>query len=557
MKNFVFPLNNGLALVKDGRYCLAFIDCDGQKRVRSKNEKIGKGWSVPFLRGILYFFVGIFSYIKTLILEDEMNSRTEEEKTKSYTNSKQIEFISKYLLLFATILLAFIYGFVILGFGPSFILETVLKIQDRLLLRFLISLFRTLIIYLSFVLLRFLPYMQSFFKFNSIGQNLLSGKKVSVSNFLNFIVIVCLFSTFVISLVAINVLWIANFFINLALFLFLIGLSYEILSLIEKAKTNLFRDFSFITTWLVFIKPSITQIEISNMVQIEIENQNDEKYENGEVPLSSLFAEMKTKLEANERYEKSDVEWIIANVLGVNRAELKLKKSVSKEEAKKILSYCGRRAKGEPLSSIFGFVDFYGCKIEVNKKVLSPRMETELLVDECLKKIKKDNLKTVLDLCTGSGAIAIAIAKNSTAQIYASDLSKQALTVAKFNAEQNNVKVEFVHSDLFSSIKKKFDLIVSNPPYIKTKDIEKLDKEVKDYDPKMALDGGTDGYEFYRKIVKFAPSFLKKSGYLFFEVGKGQAQKIASLMKAQNFLDIKVLNDYNKIERIVYGRIDK
>ena len=176
---------------------------------------------------------------------------------------------------------------------------------------------------------------------------------------------------------------------------------------------------------------------------------------------------------------------------------------------------------------------------------------------KCLKIINKEKIETVLDLCTGSGVIAIAIAKNSNAKVYASDISKPALSIAELNAKNNHAKVEFIHSDLFSSIKKKFDLIVSNPPYIKSLDIEKLDVEVKDYDPKIALDGGNDGLDFYKEIISKAPSFLKNKGYLFFEVGKGQSKKVVNMMQKSNFVDINVVNDYNKIERIVYGRIDK
>ncbi len=555
VKKFVFPFNNGLAIIKDEKLCLSFIDGDGQKRIECKRLSFKKLWGIAFLRGLLYFFVGIVLYIKALLLEDEINIRAKEEQNIEYANAKKMDFISNYFLLIAFILIGFIYGFFVLGVLPSFLIQWANISKDFYLNRFLIALFRTAVIYLTFVILRFSPFMQGFLKFNSAGQRIINEAKPF--NFLNFILNVCLFSTFMISLIAVNIFWVADFFINSLLFLFIISISFEIILMISKAKTNLFRDFAFILTWLVYLKPNTTHLEIANMIKIELENKSEEKYKESQIPLSSVFAEMQTKLETSERFEKSDIEWIVATVLGISRSEIKLRKFVSKEEAKKILSLCNRRAKGEPLSNIFGFVDFYGCHIEVNKKVLSPRFETEILVEECLKIINKEKIETVLDLCTGSGVIAIAIAKNSNAKVYASDVSKPALSIAELNAKNNHAKVEFIHSDLFSSIKKKFDLIVSNPPYIKSLDIEKLDVEVKDYDPKIALDGGNDGLDFYKEIISKAPSFLKNKGYLFFEVGKGQSKKVVNMMQKSNFVDINVVNDYNKIERIVYGRIDK
>ena len=216
-----------------------------------------------------------------------------------------------------------------------------------------------------------------------------------------------------------------------------------------------------------------------------------------------------------------------------------------------------RRAKGEPLSSIFGFVDFYGLRLEVNKKVLSPRMETEILVELAIKKIKENNYKTALDLCTGSGAIGICLAKFTSVQVTGIDISNQALLVAESNATKNGVKIEFLQSDLFNELKKrnKYDIIVSNPPYIKSQDILSLDEEVKKYDPRLALDGGEDGLDFYKTIIKEAPMHLNKGGILMFELGINQFKDVQTLMKNEGYEEIEIVKDYNKIERIIYGRI--
>ena len=184
-------------------------------------------------------------------------------------------------------------------------------------------------------------------------------------------------------------------------------------------------------------------------------------------------------------------------------------------------------------------------------------METEILVELAIKKIKENNYKTALDLCTGSGAIGICLAKFTSVQVTGIDISNQALLVAESNATKNGVKIEFLQSDLFNELKKrkKYDIIVSNPPYIKSQDILSLDEEVKKYDPRLALDGGEDGLDFYKTIIKEAPMHLNKGGILMFELGINQFKDVQTLMKNEGYEEIEIVKDYNKIERIIYGRI--
>ena len=162
-----------------------------------------------------------------------------------------------------------------------------------------------------------------------------------------------------------------------------------------------------------------------------------------------------------------------------------------------------------------------------------------------------------MDVGTGSGAIAVTIAKNSEAQVSALDVSKSALMTAQGNAKKHDVKIEFIHSNLFENLKKRkrFDIIVSNPPYIPTKDISKLDVNVRECDPKIALDGGEDGLFFYREITKNAIPHLNNGGMIFYEVGKGQAGAVRKILKENGFKDIKTIKDYNKIERVICGKL--
>ena len=202
---------------------------------------------------------------------------------------------------------------------------------------------------------------------------------------------------------------------------------------------------------------------------------------------------------------------------------------------------------------IGGKTNFYGYDFKVDKNVLIPRLDTEILIEEIIKDIKSRSGEiSVLDIGTGSGAIAVSIQKETGTKVTAVDISKNALEIAKFNAEQNDAKIEFILSDLFENVKQKFDFIVSNPPYIETETIKSLDKEVVLNEPILALDGGADGLDFYKRIIADAPKYLKKNGRLYFEIGYNQASSVSELMK-KDFKNIKVLKDYGNNDRVVLG----
>lgn len=201
-----------------------------------------------------------------------------------------------------------------------------------------------------------------------------------------------------------------------------------------------------------------------------------------------------------------------------------------------------------PIAYKAGWWFFCGLPFFVNKHVLVPRMDTQDLVHEAAKKAKQQALN-ILDLCTGSGCIAIALAKQTKANIYASDISKKALGVAKKNAKFNEAKINFYQSDLFEKVPEQFDIIVCNPPYIKTNEIGKHDKSIL-HEPQNALDGGADGLNFYRQIIADASDHLVPNGWLFFEIGdKVQAEEVKSLLQGASFNDITI-----KGERVIYAR---
>lgn len=249
----------------------------------------------------------------------------------------------------------------------------------------------------------------------------------------------------------------------------------------------------------------------------------------------------------------NEVDFSLCAVLKVSKSMLLTIDNITNKQHRKIIKLAKVRLKGKPLAKIIKNWDFYGLEFKVNKNVLTPRQETELLVEQVINDFKTTNNKNILDLCTGSGAIAVTLKNNLKAKITASDISKKALRIAKYNAKKHEVDIKFVKSDLLKNIEGKFSAIVSNPPYIKSEDISSLQTEVKKYDPHLALDGGEDGLKFYKEIIKLSPQKLNKNGKIYLELGINQAGDVKKLLQ-KDFADIKVIKDYNNIERIITAR---
>lgn len=232
-----------------------------------------------------------------------------------------------------------------------------------------------------------------------------------------------------------------------------------------------------------------------------------------------------------------------------------LSEQLSKEKEDKYFSLIEKHIKEDvPLSHLVGFEYFYDRKFKVTKDVLSPRMETEELIYKVVDYIKandKDNLK-ILDLCTGSGIIAITLRKeleNMSLEVVASDISEEALKVAKENSIMNEAEVKFIQSDIFENINEKFDIIVSNPPYIAYSDKITMEDNVLNYDPHLALFAEEDGIYFYREIVENAKEYLEEDGIVFFEIGYDQREKILKLANENKF-KAEVYKDINGRDRM-------
>lgn len=219
--------------------------------------------------------------------------------------------------------------------------------------------------------------------------------------------------------------------------------------------------------------------------------------------------------------------------------------------------HVAERTSGKPLQYILGHQEFMSLAFFVTPDVLIPRQDTEILVETVLEHVKNSRTEEVqiLDIGTGSGCIAVSLAYYlPNCQVTAVDISREALKVAGVNAEKAGTdgRITFLESDLFAGIRRKFDIIVSNPPYIRSEVIQELQREVRDYEPHTALDGGGSGLEFYQSIISKAPEFLKPSGFLAFEIGWDQGQAVSELMK-KSFRDLQLRKDYGGMDRVVSG----
>lgn len=234
-------------------------------------------------------------------------------------------------------------------------------------------------------------------------------------------------------------------------------------------------------------------------------------------------------------------------------------KEVTQKQRDEFVNNIKRLISGEPLQYITGVQEFMKINFVVTKDVLIPQPDTEILVEEVIRIANKIDNPLILDLCTGSGAIAVSLAKNiPNARIVATDISKKALEIAKQNAKLNGVlnNIDFIESNLFDKIKNiKFDIIVSNPPYIETDEIKKLPKDVRQ-EPTIALDGGKDGLDFYRKIFNKGNEYLNRQGYLCVEIGYNQKEAVRKIIeKKERYVQTYCIKDLCQNDRVIVTQI--
>ncbi|MBO5027137.1 MAG: peptide chain release factor N(5)-glutamine methyltransferase [Clostridia bacterium] len=339
------------------------------------------------------------------------------------------------------------------------------------------------------------------------------------------------------------------------------GISYEILRLLAKTDNVLVYPLKLpglLLQRLTTREPEDGMIECAitafeTVLKMEADQTIPERVFATTGKMSALLKNTKKRFAA-QGIEEDEAEWIFALTLKIPKSAVATEEKILRvAESKEIIRIADERLTGRPLWYIIGDTDFCGYTLKVDERVLIPRPETEEMVMMVVGAAEAGN--SILDLCSGSGAIAIAAFKelekyHREVKMTAVDISADALEVAKQNAKRNGAQdIKFVQSDLFEKVRGKFDIIVTNPPYIPTATIDTLQREVRDHEPRLALDGGEDGLDFYRRIAQDAPKRLVRGGMLIMEVGEGEAKAVVKLFKNCSYS--MIVKDFNGIDRYV------
>lgn len=254
-----------------------------------------------------------------------------------------------------------------------------------------------------------------------------------------------------------------------------------------------------------------------------------------------------------------EAELLMAVTLGVSRFDILINQDmeISEEQKKFFFELVKRRVNREPSAYIMGYKEFMGLNFKVRPGILIPRPDTEILVETIIDTVKKAGFKTSAEIGIGSGCISISLAKYTELECYGTDISSVAVKTARENAELNGAadRTNFYEGDIFVGLPNmKFDIVVSNPPYIKKKDMESLMPDVRDYEPHTALCGGDDGLDFYRKITEDAVGKINRGGYIFYEIGYDEAEDVSDILRQNGFEDINVIKDLGGLDRVVSAR---
>lgn len=582
-----------------GKTCMATAvrDPNGEVQIETKrlNKSAGvkRASKIPFVRGVVNLISSLILGTKTLMRSAAVYGDDEEEGGKFQKwLAEKFKVSAMDVLAWISTFLGVVLALGIFIFLPRFLSDIIMGLipeqsaADFKWLEFvLLGVFKLAIFvaYLGIILL--LKDIRRLYQYHGAehktinayerGVELTPAKVKECSRIhdrcgTSFLFIVLFVNIFIISLVT----WafhqyvftvdnsVAKFFINLGIELVLLpliaGVSYEILKFLAKFDNKFVAIFK--APGMLLQKMMTTREPDEDMIEVAIAAFNKvlEMDADQSIPETSFVTggvtakmlEETKKRFAENGIDESDAEWIFSIVLGAKRSELDDIPTIKPSESKRIREIAAERLTGRPLWYIIGDTEFYGCTIKVDERALIPRPETELLAESVVKSAEKGD--KILDMCTGSGCIAVSVAKalaDKGVSVTAADLSDAAIMLAKENAELNGVSVSFVQSDMFTNVRGRFNIIVCNPPYIKSGEIPYIQKEVREYEPRVALDGGEDGLEFYRRIAADVKSYLAKDGMLIMECGEGQANDILQIFPKRDYAI--VLKDLSGVDRFV------
>ncbi len=544
-----YGLGNGISLFDGNNH----ITCSSnEKIIRKSNSKLAKISKLFFVRGFLLFFYFLYNFVIDL-------------DNSVFILSKKQRILTP--MIFIWLILAF---FVILPLPMFFVLNLM---SSPILANILFALYKSLLLITFFGILRFVTPVKQIYQYNFCFnksanvyrksswtyEDYYEGDKGRVLTNFNFFILSMLIVYAVVPIVTLENV-VLSFLIKLVLFSLSICIAYEVLYVIEYrrkfCKLSKFFSHGFLMLdRLTTVIPSEKQQKVSLLAMEELSLMNTKGkniVENSN--FASVYSSVKKRLFDAGIVDKAETDWLIASALNKNRNEIFLVDNISDKEIESIEKLVEKRVKRIPLNKILGVQNFYGYDFVINRNVLAPRMETEILVEKAIEKIG-NNSPSVLDMCTGSGAIACVVAKETKAKVTAVDICSKALEIAKKNADNLGAKVAFVKSNMFQGLPKtkKFDIILSNPPYIKSEEIAFLDPEVREYEPRKSLDGGSDGLKYYKIIAEQSLGYLKKNGLLMLEIGFDQAEEVSQLL-TKHFSNIEVIKDFGDLPRIVVAK---
>ncbi len=573
-------------------YCTAVRDPDGviqvERRRINRSPAARKASKIPFVRGVVNLFTSLVRGTQTLMRSAQVYGEDDEEPGRV-----QRWFAEKFrcdLMTVITVVSAvvgFIIAFALFLFLPNFLIGWLKEwfpvlngsVWEYVILGVIkLAIF---LIYLALILL--LKDIKRLYRYHGAEHKTINcyerGLELTPENVqgcsrihdrcgTSFLFIVLLINIVILSLVnwgigvhriengALQTL--AKIGVEIVLLPVITGFSYEVLKLLSKFHGPVSRALKSPGTLLqkafTTREPDLAMIEVAiaafnAAIEMDADPTLPETFFVTGGLLSEKLTETKKKFEERE-IDESDAEWIYALVLGIKRSELEQERVIKPSESKRIREIVTERLTGKPLWYIIGDVDFYGCKIKVDERALIPRPETEILAESVVRTAEEGD--KILDLCTGSGCIAVSVAKHckdKRVSVTAADVSDAAIMLAKENANYNSVDVNFIESDMLSKVHGRFNIIVCNPPYIRSAEIAGLQKEVRDYEPRIALDGGADGLEFYRRLASEVTRYITRGGMLMLECGEGQAEEILKLFEKRDYA--MVVKDYAGVDRFL------
>lgn len=577
----------------------AVRDPEGVVQIESERlkppEKRKKITRFPFIRGVVNFITSLIDGNRVLMRSADVASVDDEEQTKAAQWLEEKHkmsldgLISGIAVVLGVILALLIFIWLpqwITSFLPTEIFDKTSTGLKGVWFNLVEGGIRIVIFVLYILLISLIPSLKRVFMCHGAEHKTITcyeeGKELTIENVrgcsrvhdrcgTTFLFIVMIVSILVFSLVNIAVagwLYTGNgkidnllrFAIKVLMLPVVAGFSYEVLRLLAKTKGKFFLIFKapgLLLQRLTTREPEDGMIECAiiafkTVLAMDADPTVPERVFATPGKMSALLKNTKKRF-ADNNIDEEDAEWIFSLVLNIPKSSVATEEKILKvAQAKEIIRIADARLTGRPLWYIVGDTDFCGYKIKVDERVLIPRPETEEMAMMAVATAEHGN--SILDLCTGSGALAIAIYKrleesNRKVKMTAVDISADALEVAKENAAENEADILFIQSDLFTRIRGRFDIIVTNPPYIPTAEIDTLQREVKDYEPRLALDGGADGLDIYRRIAAEAPKYLNRGGTLIMEVGAGQAAEIVKMFRGNSYS--MIIQDFNGIDRYV------